>query len=71
MKLNNVTARLSETEIETLIKEAVQANTGLKVASVSFNVGQRTTGYGMSETTTPYFEGATVTFEEDRFIKEV
>ena len=69
MKLNNVTAKLSETELENLIKESVHAKTGIKVASVSFDIGQRTTGYGMNESTDYHFEGATILFENNQEIR--
>ena len=68
MKLNKVSADIGETELERIVIDAVTAQTGLKVASVSFKIGHRSSGYGMSETSTPYFEGATVTFEKDQLI---
>lgn len=69
MRLNNITARLNETALETLIKDAVHAKTGLKVASVSFNIGSRITGYGMNETSEHYFEDVVVTFENGQDIR--
>ncbi len=66
MKLNNVTAKISETDLEAMIKKTVLDQSGLKVRSVTFNIGQRTTGYGMNETTTYYFEGATILFENNK-----
>ncbi len=69
MKLNNVTAQVSETEIEDIIKQAVESKTGLKVSSVSFKVGNRSVGYGMSERDESYFGGATITFEPGQTIK--
>jgi hypothetical protein len=68
MKLNQISAKVSESELEAIIKEAVKAKTGLEVASVSFDIGTRCTGYGMNERDETYFGGATVTFKSGQDI---
>ena len=63
MKLNQISAKMSESELEAIIKDAVKAKTGLEVSTVTFDIGTRITGYGMSERDEAYFGGATVTFK--------
>ena len=60
---------MTETELETIVKEAVKAKTGLEVGSVTFNVGIRSVGYGMNEQDVHYFESATVSFKPGQDIK--
>lgn len=69
MQLNQVSAKMSESELETIIKEAVKAKTGLDVAAVTFEVGTRCTGYGMNERDEHYFAGATIMFASGQTIK--
>ena len=63
MKLNQISAKMSESELEVIIKEAVKAKTGLEVESVTFDFGTRCVGYGPTEHDEAYFGGATVTFK--------
>lgn len=69
MKLNNITANLSETEIATILKDAIELQTGMKVDNISFNVSMRSTGYGMAERDEPYFGGAVVNFAKGQELK--
>ena len=71
MKLNNITADLTETELEEILIEAVSAKTGLMVDKVSFKTGTRTVGYGMNEYSEHYFEGATIHFAPSQNIKSI
>jgi hypothetical protein len=70
MKLNKISASLTETELVTIIKEAVFEKTGLKVSTVSFDIVQCSIGYGVNESTTYVFDGATVHFDKDQDIQK-
>jgi hypothetical protein len=69
MKLKQVQAILSETELENIIKEAIKTKTGLEVQSITFDIGTRCVGYGQGERDESYFGGATVTFKAEQDIK--
>lgn len=56
------TADIGKKELETLIREAVELDTGRKIAEVEFKVGSRIEGYGPSECEVTYFDGVHITF---------
>jgi hypothetical protein len=56
------TADIGKKELETLIREAVEADTKRKVSQVKFKIGTRYEGYGPSEHEVAYFDGVHITF---------
>jgi hypothetical protein len=56
------TADIGKKELETLIREAVEADTRRKVAKVEFKIGTRYEGYGPCEEKVTYFDGVHITF---------
>lgn len=66
MNLNIISkATIEPAQIEQMIKETVEKQTGLKVKKITINVGSRSTGYGHMETDESYFQGVTVEFETE------
>ena len=64
MNLNIISkATIEPAQIEQMIKDTVEKQTGLKVKSISINVSTRSTGYGMMESNETYFRDVTVEFE--------
>lgn len=61
-----MSARISATVVEEIIKNTVETQTGKKVASVSINISTDTQGYGVTEQDVTVFDGVTVYFESEK-----
>lgn len=64
MNLNIISkATIEPAQIEQMIRETVEKQTGLKVKKITINVGTQSTGYGHMEHDETVFQGVTVEFE--------
>ena len=64
MNLNIISkATIEPAQIEQMIKETVEKQTGHKVKKITINVGTQSTGYGHMERDESVFQGVTVEFE--------
>jgi hypothetical protein len=58
------TADIGKKELEAMIREAVELDTGRKIAKVKFKIGTRYEGYGPCEGKVTYFDGVHITFDK-------
>jgi hypothetical protein len=61
------TFTIEGSEIERFVKQQIESQTGRKVKSLTFNIGNKSSGYGRDEYDIAYMSGCTVEFHPTGF----